>query len=69
MIRLKHIYTVFLLFGIISCGTQRQLQKAYIGKPIEFAQENLGTPQRVIQKDQETNLHFRKRGRTKKCRN
>ncbi len=60
MIRLKHIYAVFLLFGIISCGTQRQLQKAYVGKPIEFAQKNLGTPHTVIQKDQEKIYIFEK---------
>ena len=43
---------IILLFIIsVSCGTQRQLRKAFVGKPVSKIEAQFGNPKTVIEKE------------------
>lgn len=61
----KAVFVSLFLFLLISCGTQRQLQKAFVGKPVSALNEEFGTPETVIDKEQEKIYIFEKEKKLK----
>jgi len=56
----KTLFLAILLLITISCGTQRQLQKAFVGKRVTEVAEKFGAPISVIDKDDEKIYIFEK---------
>ena len=55
--------TFFIIIGflvLISCSTQRQLRKAYVGKPVTILEKNFGEPKTIIDKKAEKIYIFEK---------
>ena len=44
-------FFILLIFVAVSCGTQKQLQKMYIGKPESTLQERFGNPKTILKRD------------------
>jgi hypothetical protein len=42
------IFTFIFLVTLISCGVQRSLQKAYLGKPLSELSEKYGKPKTIL---------------------
>lgn len=56
----KAVLVSLIFFVLLSCGTQRQLQKAFTGKPVSALEEEFGVPETVIDKEQEKIYVFEK---------
>jgi hypothetical protein len=56
----KLIYSLIVSLIIISCGTQRQLQKAFVGKPASELEERFGTPKSVFEQNDKKIYVFEK---------
>ena len=56
----KVVYFLLILFISVSCGTQRQLRKAFVGKPVSKIEANFGQPKTVIEKENEKLYIFEK---------
>ncbi len=50
-----HRFLMIVAAGLIlfSCGTQRQLQRTYIGQPVTTLNDNFGQPVSIIDREQE----------------
>lgn len=49
---MKRIFILLIIFIIVSCGTQRRLQRTYVGKPQKVLLTKFGYPKTVFeQKD------------------
>jgi hypothetical protein len=47
------IFIVVILFFTLSCSVQRQLSKAYVGKPASVLKAKFGFPETVLERDGE----------------
>jgi len=47
----KVVYILLILIVSVSCSTQRQLRKAFVGKPLSKIEANFGQPKTVIEKE------------------
>ncbi len=45
------IILVLIAFIIASCGVQKQLQKAYVGKPVSVLKEKFGYPKTILERN------------------
>jgi hypothetical protein len=50
---MRQIFIVILLFALFSCGVQRSLQKAYVGKPLSVLSEKFGKPKTILERENE----------------
>lgn len=50
---MRQFIIIILLLVTVSCGTQKQLQKSYVGKPLSVAKEKYGTPKTVFDQGDE----------------
>ena len=51
---MKKIVFIILIFIVsVSCSTQRQLNKAFVGKPVSKIEAQFGDPKTVIEKEDE----------------
>jgi len=58
---MKKIFFITLLFIVsVSCGTQRQLRKAFVGEPIAKLEDKFGQPTTVIDQEGEQIYIFEK---------
>ena len=53
------LYSLILLL-MVACGTQRQLHKAFVGKPVTVLHEKFGEPKTIIDSDQKKIYIFEK---------
>jgi hypothetical protein len=58
--QMRQIFLSLILLFFISCGIQKQLNKAYIGKTVSELTEKLGNPKTVIDKGDEKDYVFEK---------
>ena len=42
-----------LLIALVSCGVQKSLQKAYVGKPVTVLSEKFGKPKTILERENE----------------
>ncbi len=54
------IFILLILIVSVSCSTQRQLRKAFVGKPVSKIEANFGQPKTVIEKEGEKLYIFEK---------
>lgn len=47
------IFFILLIFISVSCGTQKQLQKMFTGKPESILKERFGNPKTILEREQE----------------
>lgn len=58
---MKKIVFIILLFIVsVSCGTQRQLRKAFVDKPVSAAEKTFGEPTTIIETEGEKIYIFEK---------
>ena len=58
---MKKIVFILLLFIVsVSCGTQRQLRKAFVGEPVAKMEASFGQPTTVIEQEGEQIYIFEK---------
>lgn len=50
---MKRLFYVIIVLIFTSCGTQKQLQKAYLGKSVVELKEKLGAPKTVLDRGDE----------------
>ena len=50
---MNRIIVALLLLVLVSCGAQRNLSKAYIGKSQSFVEEQFGKPKTILDKGDE----------------
>jgi hypothetical protein len=50
---MQRILLLILLIVTVSCGSQRKLQKAYIGKPQSILTEKFGKPKAILEHENE----------------
>ena len=56
----KIVYILLILIVSVSCGTQRQLRKAFVGEPVAKMEANFGQPTTVIEQKGEKIYIFEK---------
>ena len=56
----KIAFLLLILIVSVSCSTQRQLRKAFVGKPVSKMETNFGQPKTVIEKEGEKLYIFEK---------
>jgi hypothetical protein len=47
------LFVLIILFTMVSCGVQKQLSKAYVGKPASVLKEKFGFPKTVLEREGE----------------
>ncbi len=48
---MRQLFILLLIaFTIASCGVQKQLQKAYVGKPVSVLKEKFGYPKTILER-------------------
>ena len=57
---MNRIAVIILFFVLVSCGSQRQLQKTYFGKPQSVLEDKFGKPKTVLNHDKEKVLIYEK---------
>jgi hypothetical protein len=50
---MQRIILIILLIVAVSCGPQRSLQKAYVGKPQSILSEKFGKPKTILDQGEE----------------
>lgn len=58
--KMNRFAIIILLLTIVSCGSQRQLQKAFIGKTQPFLEEKFGAPKTILEHENEKIFVFEK---------
>ena len=48
---MNRIFLILLIFIFFSCGTQKQLQKIYTGKPETLLSKKFGNPKTIIEQE------------------
>ena len=57
---MRQIFLVIIVIIFFSCGTQKHLQKTYVGKPSSVLSENFGNPKTILDNGDEKIYVFEK---------
>ena len=57
---MKFIFVILIATVFLACGSQRSLQKAYNGKPVESLHKEYGNPSTVIEQNGDSIYVFEK---------
>jgi len=58
--KFRSVVFIILFFSAFSCGTKRQLQTQFKGKPVTVLTEQFGEPKTILKKENETVYVFEK---------
>lgn len=50
---MKKVFFLLTVIFLFSCGTQKQLQKAFVGKPVSELKKKFGEPKTILDNDEE----------------